>query len=471
MAAAIRVSKRLLQEDGRRGAQEAFECEDPSLFFLLGAGLLDSNEFEAAASAFSHSLLGLGTGVAGEMSHLPTWLALGDALLFAGEAPRAVEAYEHARALGKGEGSAVSSLLRAKALIADWRDRRLLSGEFRERALSSTLALPPHVLDGSLATQAGINFRYLLPLLVRRQDAVELERSASMTAQEAQQVAVREEDAQTFTIGFITADLGVHPVAMLIRSALPELARADGARVLAFALQRETSWWRRSLEEELAKVGGGSKVVDASGRGPAAVGALVQTFGVDVLFDLGGNTLHGALQTGLFAARGEERIAPVVATWLGHTESTGSRGVLWFLGDATSTAPETALHFRESLALLGGPSLTFLPSDHLEAMGHVLWPPHLLPRSLPPPHSVDDAFAFACLSGIDKVDWWTFHHVWLRILQRVPGSVLWFLDHGRKRGRMEKRGMDDTRLYEEDVTTATALANLRRESEAAGELS
>ena len=69
------------------------------------------------------------------------------------------------------------------------------------------------------------------------------------------------------------------------------------------------------------------------------------------------------------------------------------------------------------------------------------------------------------LSGVDKVDRTTFH-IWLRILKRVPRSVLWFLDHARKRGRVEKRGMDsDTR---DDSAATTALANLRREASVAG---
>ena len=241
----VRVSKSLLSEGSRRGAQEAFSCEDPTLFFLLGVGLFGTNEFEAAASAFSHSLLGVEKRGASEgISHLPTWLALGDSLLFAGEAPRAVEAYEHARELGKGEGSATSSLLRARAACADWREQRELLGEFRELVLSSTS--PPRVLDGSLASAAGINFRDLLPLLQHRQDAIEA--AVGDIAEHESNGEYSEGPRSGLTIGFITADLGVHPVAMLVRSALPQLARSG-----KWKIAKEYSVLRHSHFSSLCK--------------------------------------------------------------------------------------------------------------------------------------------------------------------------------------------------------------------------
>ena len=63
----------------------------------------------------------------------------------------------------------------------------------------------------------------------------------------------------------------------------------------------------------------------------------------------------------------------------------------------------------------------------------------------------DDAFVFCCMNGLYKLDAETFG-AWMRILARVPDSVLWLPDEGSATARAnlareaKQRGVDPARL-------------------------
>jgi predicted O-linked N-acetylglucosamine transferase (SPINDLY family) len=163
---------------------------------------------------------------------------------------------------------------------------------------------------------------------------------------------------------------------------------------------------------------------EAGALGDAEVAALARELGVDVAVDLGGFT-HGA-RPGVFAARA----APVQASYLGYPGTLGASFIDYVIGDETVIPAAARSDFSEAVA--------WLPNCY-QANGS--WQPLAPPArgrafaGLP-----DDGFVFCSFNNSFKITPDVFA-VWMRLLQRVEGSVLWLIE-----------------------ANASAAANLRREA-------
>jgi predicted O-linked N-acetylglucosamine transferase (SPINDLY family) len=133
------------------------------------------------------------------------------------------------------------------------------------------------------------------------------------------------------------------------------------------------------------------------------------------------------------------RPAPVQAHYLGFTSTVGAQFLDYLLTDARLAPPDHRPHYTESLVLL---------PDSFMAGRRVPIPveqPTRADEGLP-----EAGFVFANFNNHYKFDPHMFA-VWMRLLRRVPGSVLWIL-HGTPKSaenlRREAaiRGVDPDRL-------------------------
>lgn len=206
---------------------------------------------------------------------------------------------------------------------------------------------------------------------------------------------------RNLSVGFLSSDFGVHPVAQLVRGVIRDLAAAGCGECsgppcesVALPLKQADSWWGRAIAEEATRAvrlwdadegkdRGGAAVALAAGKGegegegggegghhPSSAWQQVQRIAgetIDVLVELNGHTMGSGLS--LLAAR----LAPVQATWLGHWQSTGGLDVDYFLADAGTAPPDvlvtpTGRGTTEGLVLLPLPSLF---NDYASAQRHV----------------------------------------------------------------------------------------------------
>jgi predicted O-linked N-acetylglucosamine transferase (SPINDLY family) len=158
------------------------------------------------------------------------------------------------------------------------------------------------------------------------------------------------------------------------------------------------------------------------------VAELAQALGLDIAVDLKGHTQNSRIQ--LFA----NRLAPVQVSFLGYPGTTGVDAMDYFIADRVAVPEAMSTFFSERLLLLPD---SYQPNDNARRIADVL--PSRAECGLP-----DDGFVFCCFNQSYKITPREFA-IWMRLLDRVEGSVLWLLQWN-----------------------PSATQNLRREAEARG---
>jgi predicted O-linked N-acetylglucosamine transferase (SPINDLY family) len=260
-----------------------------------------------------------------------------------------------------------------------------------------------------------------LRLAVARHLGAGIEReTAAARARCAFRRAAPARDPERLRVGYVSPDFRIHAVGTLIADLFRHHDRGAVA-VHAYSLVKADDAIAR-------KVRAGVDVFrDVSRESPEAIARQIHADRIDVLVDVAGYTTFS--RPAIFALRP----APVQAHWLGHLGTLGADFLPYLLADERGIPEEHGAHYSETIVALprGFAPASPLPIAPAPARSEVGLP--------------ERAFVFCCMNGLYKLDAQTFA-VWMRILARVPGSVLWLPDEG----------------------SPTARANLAREAKHAG---
>ena len=156
--------------------------------------------------------------------------------------------------------------------------------------------------------------------------------------------------------------------------------------------------------------------------------------GQSVLIDLMGATGDGQASVVLL------RPAPLQVTWLGFPGTSGMDEIDYILADRHVAPPGSEGEFSECIVRLPD---TFQPNDSQRAISSAV--PTRASQGLP-----ENGFVFCCHNNTYKVLPGMFD-IWMRLLHRVPGSVLWLVNDGEHvrtnlRAQAARRGIDGGRL-------------------------
>jgi protein O-GlcNAc transferase len=162
-----------------------------------------------------------------------------------------------------------------------------------------------------------------------------------------------------------------------------------------------------------------------------AIATMLRRMEVDVLVDLNGHTQGDSFD--VLA----HRPAPVQATWLGYAGTTSAPFIDHIIADRV-VAPDPAA-FSEQISYLPD---TFFVSDTTRAIGT---PPSRAQAGLP-----ETGFVFCSFNNNWKITAPVFA-IWMRLLDQVPGSVLWIKKPGEAamanlQTAARQHGIDPTRL-------------------------
>jgi protein O-GlcNAc transferase len=228
-------------------------------------------------------------------------------------------------------------------------------------------------------------------------------------------------------LAYVSADFGAHPVGFRL---IELLERHDRSRFEVIAI----SSGRDDGSDIRARiVAACDQFHDMALTSDQDVAEKLRALEIDIAVDLSGHT-HGT-RIGSF----ERRPAPVQATWLGFPGTSGAREMDFIIGDAVVTPPEHQAFYDEKIIALPG---SFFPIDSGKVAGA---PPMRAQAGLP-----EDAFVFCCFNRNWKITQPVFDS-WLRLLNQVPGSVLWLRKYTPTSNAMllkwaEQRGMETGRL-------------------------
>lgn len=230
------------------------------------------------------------------------------------------------------------------------------------------------------------------------------------------------------TVAYLSADFHEHATAYLAAE-LFELHDRDRFRVVACSYGPDDgSPTRRRL------VAAFDAFRDIRGSDAEQVQAMLTAEGVHILVDLKGYTRH--VRFDLLA----RRMAPVQVAYLGYPGTMGGDVMDYVIGDRFVTPPEHQPLYRERLVIMPD---SYQANDRRRPLDAPV--PDRAACGLPP-----DGFVFCAFNAPFKITPALFG-VWMRVLARVPGSVLWLQQAGRDgagnlRREAARRGVDPDRL-------------------------
>jgi predicted O-linked N-acetylglucosamine transferase (SPINDLY family) len=229
-------------------------------------------------------------------------------------------------------------------------------------------------------------------------------------------------------VGYFSADLRTHPVALLAAGLFESHDRAK-FEVTAFAFGPETN---DAMVSRLAKAF--DRFIDVRAKSNFEVAALARELGIDIAIDLNGFTGHCRAE--VFALRA----APVQINFLGFPGTMGAGFMDYLLADGMVVPRAQQRHYAEKIAYLPN---SFMPFDSSYAIADKKFTRQEL--GLP-----SNGFVFCCFNNSHKILPDVFDR-WMRILGRTENSVLWLQQSNETvadnlRKEAGQRGIDGGRL-------------------------
>jgi protein O-GlcNAc transferase len=206
-------------------------------------------------------------------------------------------------------------------------------------------------------------------------------------------------------IGYYSADFHNHATAHLLAGVIE---RHDRSRfeVIAFSFGPETG---DAMQERLKTAF--DRFHPVRHLDDAAIGPLTRREEIDIAIDLKGFTVDNRMS--LFA----RRLAPIHVNYLGFPGTLGAPYIDYIIADKTLIPPEHAGAYSEKIVYLPH---SYQPNDPQRRIAErTLGKAEL---SLP-----ENGFVFCCFNNNYKITPDIFA-LWMRLLARIEGSVLWLLE-------------------------------------------
>ena len=203
-------------------------------------------------------------------------------------------------------------------------------------------------------------------------------------------------------IGYYSADFYNHPMSFLLVH-LFELYDKSNFEIYGFSLEnRENDDMRKRISKTF------DKFVDVSLKTDIEIAKISREFNIDIAIDLMGFTRGNKFQIFI------ERCAPIQASYLGFPGTTGSNDIDYIFADKTLIPKTSQKHYTEKIIYLPN---TYQVNDSTKKISKKFFTREEL--GLP-----KDAFIFCCFNKNYKI-LPNVYDIWMRLLKKVKGSVLW----------------------------------------------
>jgi predicted O-linked N-acetylglucosamine transferase (SPINDLY family) len=237
----------------------------------------------------------------------------------------------------------------------------------------------------------------------------------------------RDRAPRRLRIGYLSADFHEHATAYLIAGLL-ESHNRQAFEIIAYSYGRpDASSMRRRLQSACARF------VEIGAMSDQEAAAGIQADCIDILVDLKGYTQHA--RTAILTYRP----APIQAQFVGYPGTMGTRLVDYLIADRFVVPDAHFRYYDEHIVHLPD---CYQPNDPQRPIGET---PTRTDAGLP-----EIGMVFCSFNETYKITPNMFD-IWMRLLQSVPGSVLWLLASNRwapdnLRREAQARGVDPRRL-------------------------
>lgn len=386
----------------------ALRPDHAGAWFLRGSASYSLERFEAALESYDRA-------TALEPGNAKAWYNRGNALVMLERAESAIASYDDAIARNPDLRSAYAARLHARMQIADWRDfgpevARLTEWIERDEAASNPFAILSLCGSPQLQQRAARGW-------VREKRPP----SGALPPLPARKRRDR------IRIGYFSTDFRNHAISFLT-AGLFEMHDRSRFELTAFSLGADT---RDEMRQRVAAAF--DRFLDVQKKSDREIAQLARSLEVDIAVDLGGFT-RGA-RPGIFALRA----APLQVSYLGYLGTMSADYIDYLIADDTIIPDTHRRYYSEKIIHL--PS--YQVNDSKRRIAQKQFRREEL--GLPP-----CGFVFCCFNATYKITPATFDG-WMRILTRVPGSVLHLLGggaplEGNLRREARARGVAPERL-------------------------
>jgi predicted O-linked N-acetylglucosamine transferase (SPINDLY family) len=300
--------------------------------------------------------------------------------------PEAVASYDATIALRPEFPAVHGNRLLAKAQVCDWRARAGELANLEARVARGEAAASPFAV---LA---------LSPSAQLQQQAAATHARSSFGADPG--YATPPQRAAKIRVGYFSCDFDEHPLATLTAE-LFETHDRDRFEVFGLSFGAPS---QRPMRQRLERAF--DRFFDVRDRSAKDIVALARSVSLDIAVDLAGYTKHS--RPTIFALRA----APIQIGYLGFLGTMAAPFMDYLVADATLIPATSRAFFTEAIVYL--PS--YQPNDRRRQIADP--GPTRTALGLP-----EDGFVFCCCNANYKIAPATFA-AWMRILERVAGSVL-----------------------------------------------
>jgi protein O-GlcNAc transferase len=197
-------------------------------------------------------------------------------------------------------------------------------------------------------------------------------------------------------IGFVSPDLGRHPVGYFV-SRLLQHKRQNDVECICYSDRKPDD-----LTERL--IGLSYDWMDTRGVSHAALSERIRSDKIDILIDLTGHTAENRL---LVFAR---KPAPIQVTWAGYMGSTGLSAMDYLIADRWHVREGAEGNYTESILRLPNGYICYEPPDYVPEVG-------------PLPFEKNGCITFGCFNNSAKING-DVVMAWAEILNAAPRSRL-----------------------------------------------
>jgi predicted O-linked N-acetylglucosamine transferase (SPINDLY family) len=303
--------------------------------------------------------------------------------------PEAMQSYAKALDLDPETPLALGNCLHIAQRLCDWRDWYELVALILTRAEAGRPASSPlllHLLPSTLTQQLQASQSYFRFT------------TDSLTQMELLPTKRREK----IRVGYFSADFCNHAVALAIAE-LFEMHDKTHFEISAFLLTHRKN---DTVQQRLRRAF--DHFIDVSALSDIEAVKIAREMQIDIAVDLMGYTSYS--RPGIFAMRA----APVQVSYLGYPGTMGADCIDYIFADKTVLPEEHRPYFTERICYLPH---SYQANDSKRAISEMKSTRSEL--GLP-----DTGTVFCCFNINHKITPDTFDS-WMRILHRVPGSVLW----------------------------------------------
>jgi predicted O-linked N-acetylglucosamine transferase (SPINDLY family) len=365
-----------------------------------GNALLALKQYEASLASYDKTILL-------KPDYVEAHYNRSNVLLILKQYGAALESYERTLFYKPDYAYVRGMRLYTRRLLCDWEDseseRRQLEALI-ERGLKVVLPFPILSISASPAIQ---------------RQAAEIYASDEQPERFTAAGIARRPRREKIRIGYYSSDYYNHPTSYLMAEIF-ELHDRSRFEVLGFSYGPEKS---DAMSQRVSAAM--DRFVDVRSMPDREVAELSRRLEVDIAVNLNGFTENH--RTGIFA----ERAAPIQVNYLGYPGTMGAGYMDYLIADPMLIPESSRQHYTEKIVYLPN---CYQPNDLQRAISAK--PCARAGEGLP-----ETAFVFCCFNKAYKITPAVFD-IWMRILGRVEGSVLWLLeDNPRAVENLRKEAM------------------------------